>query len=259
MLSQMNSLQINYEVKGTGDVVVFVHGLGGSLNIWNSQVNVCSRYYKTITYDLRGSGRTETSHPEYSISQYVEDLKDLLEQENVDSAHLVGHSMGTLIIQHFATRYPEKVKSLALVGGIVEIPPAGKDGLAARSELVKEKGMDAVADAITEGGLSAYTKFANPALVGLVRELLQRNDSEGYAASCRALADGKAIEHEEITQPVLLIVGDEDKTSPIRMAQQLYKGFSNAKLEIIPDCGHWATIEKPNDVNRALLTFLTTL
>ncbi|WCK53733.1 alpha/beta hydrolase [Aneurinibacillus sp. Ricciae_BoGa-3] len=259
MLSQTKSLQVNYEVKGTGEAIVFVHGLGGSLNIWNSQVNVCSRYYKTIAYDLRGSGRTETSIPEYSISQFVEDLTDLLEQESVESAHFIGHSMGTLIVQHFAIRYPEKVKSLALVGGIIEIPPAGKDGLAARSELVKEKGMDAVADAITEGGLSAYTKFANPALVGLVRELLQRNDAEGYAASCRALADAKAIDHQEVTQPVLLVVGDEDKTSPVRMAQQLYKGFPNAKLEVIPDCGHWATIEKPNDVNRALLNFLTTL
>jgi 3-oxoadipate enol-lactonase len=259
VLSQTKSLQVNYEVKGTGDVIVFVHGLGGSLNIWNSQVNVCSRYYKTIAYDLRGSGRTETSNPEYSISQFVEDLKDLLDQENVESAHFVGHSLGTLIVQHFAVRYPEKVNSLALVGGIVEIPPAGKEGLAGRSALVKEKGMDAVADAITEGGLSAFTKYANPALVGLVRELLQRNDPEGYAASCRALAEANAIEHQEVSQPVLLVVGDEDKTSPIRMAQQLYKSFPNTTLEVIPDCGHWATIEKPNDVNRALLSFLTTL
>ncbi|GEN35420.1 alpha/beta fold hydrolase [Aneurinibacillus danicus] len=258
MLTQVNDLQVNYEVKGTGDVVVFVHGLGGSLNIWNSQVNVCSRYYKTITYDLRGSGRTEISTPEYSINQFVEDLKDLLDQENVSSAHFVGHSMGTLIIQHFAVLYPEKVKTLSLVGGLTEIPPAGKEGLHARSEQVREKGMDAVADAVIEGGLSAYSKFANSALVGLVRELLQRNDAEGYAATCRALADGKAIEHQNIKQPVLLIVGDEDKVTPIRMAQQLYHGFPNATLEIIPDCGHWATVEKPENVNRALLTFLTT-
>jgi pimeloyl-ACP methyl ester carboxylesterase len=259
MFKAIKDLQVNCEVKGNGDTVVFVHGLGGSLNIWNSQVNVCSRYFKTIAYDLRGSGRTDLAGPEYSIDLWVEDLKNLLDSEEVERVHLVGHSMGTLIIQHFAAVYPDRVNSLTLVGGLTEIPEAGKSGLYERSHLVSEKGMDAVADLVIEGGLSACSKHANNALAGLVRELLQRNHPEGYAASCKALANGKAIVYEQVQVPVLLIVGDEDKVTPLPMAKQLHAKFPHAKLEVIADCGHWATVEKPSEVNRALLAFLHTI
>ncbi|BCJ88536.1 alpha/beta fold hydrolase [Effusibacillus dendaii] len=257
MFKQINGTTLNYEVKGNGpESVVFVHGLGGSLNIWHSQVKICSRYFKTLTYDLRGSGRSDISVPEYSINLWVEDLKSLLETEAIERAHFVGHSMGTLIIQHFAVAYPEMVASLTLVGGITEIPEAGKKGLHDRANLVKENGMDAVADLVIEGGLSAYSKHANSAVAGLVRELLQRNDAEAYGASCKALANGMVIAYEEVKVPVLLIVGDEDNVSPISMAKQLYDHFPNAKVEVLADCGHWATVEKPSDVNRVLLSFL---
>lgn len=256
MITEIQGLKVNCEVNGNGDAVVFVHGLGGSLNIWSSQVNACARHFKTIAYDLRGSGRSGLGGGECSIDVWVEDLKRLLASLEEGPVHLVGHSMGTLIVQHFAVRYPELVRSLVLVGGLTEIPEAGKQGLHNRANAVMENGMDAVADQVLEGGLSAYTKHANRALTGLVRELLQRNDPDGYAASCKALANGKAISHSQVSVPVLLIVGDEDRVTPPGMARQLLNGFPDARLEVIPECGHWATVEKPAEVNKAILSFL---
>jgi 3-oxoadipate enol-lactonase len=258
MRKPVRDVQVNVEVKGSGDAVIFVHGLGGDLNVWHSQVNVCSRYFKTVAYDLRGSGRTDVSQPEYSIRLFVEDLKAVLESESIESAHIVAHSMGTLIAEHFAVTYPEAVKSLTLVGGFTEPPEGARKALADRSTVVRENGMESIADTLLDGGFSSYTK-TNQATMGLVRSLLQKNDAEGYAASCRALSEARAINHGEVNVPVLLIVGDEDKTTPVPMAQKLYKNFPNAELVVLPNCGHWATIETPNEVNRALLQFLTTI
>jgi len=259
LIKQIQNLKVNVESKGNGEAIIFIHGLGGSLNIWNSQVNTCARFFQTIAYDLRGSGRTDLSEPEYSIEIWVEDLKNLMDAEGIEQAHLVSHSMGTLIAQHFAVDYPHRVKSLVLVGGLLEIPAPGKKGLYDRSNIVRENGMDSVADAVIEGGTSSYSKHANAATIGLVRELLQRNSPEGYAASCRALANGKAIDHSQVDVPVLLIVGDEDRVTPLPMAKKLLNGFPNAGLRVIENCGHWTTIESPDAVNRALLSFLYTL
>lgn len=259
MLGQVNGLQVNYESKGNGDVIVFVHGLGGSLNIWNSQTMVCSRYYRTLSYDLRGSGRTDLSKCEYSIDLWVADLKELLQYENIESAHFVGHSLGTLVIQHFAISYPSMIKSLTLIGALTEPSEAARKGIHDRSNVVRTNGMDAVVDPIIEGGFSSYSKHTNSALIGLVKELLMHNHPEAYAASCRALAQAKAIDHSKVEAPVLLIVGDEDKVSPISMSKLMNRRFPKAHLEIIPNCGHWATIEMPDAVNKNLLNFLSRL
>ncbi|MFJ7730188.1 alpha/beta fold hydrolase [Neobacillus sp. NPDC097160] len=255
MRKQIRDIQVNVEVKGTGNAVVFVHGLGGDLNIWNSQVNACSRHLKTVTYDLRGSGLTDVSQPDYSIDLFVEDLKALLESESIESAHIVAHSMGTMIAEHFAVVYPESVKSLTLVGGFTEPPEGARKALADRSTLVRENGMDSIADSIVEGGFSSYTK-TNLAMMGLVRSLIQKNDVEGYAASCKALAEAKAISQCDVKVPVLLIVGDEDKTTPLSMSKHLLKNFPNSELVVLSNCGHWATIEMPIEVNAAILKFI---
>ena len=258
MRKQIRDIQVNVETKGTGDAVVFVHGLGGDLNIWHSQVNACSRYFRTVAYDLRGSGQTDVSQPEYSIELFVEDLKTLLDNELIESAHIVAHSMGTIIAEQFAVVYPESVKSLTLVGGFTEPPEGARKALADRSTLVREKGMEFIADTVLEGGFSSYTK-TNQVVMGLVRSLLQKNSPEGYAASCLALAEAKTISHRDVKVPVLLIVGDEDKTTPLPMSKTLYKNFPNAELVVLPNCGHWATIEMPNEVNGAILKFFNTI
>ncbi|ETI67413.1 alpha/beta fold hydrolase [Neobacillus vireti] len=255
MRKLIRDIKVKVEVKGTGDAVVFVHGLGGDLNIWHSQVSACSPHLKTVTYDLRGSGLTDVSHPDYSIEVFVEDLKALLDSEMIEGAHIVAHSMGTMIAEHFAVVYPEAVKSLTLIGGFTEPPEGARKALADRSTLVRENGMESIADAILEGGFSSFSK-SNQVMMGLVRSLLLKNDAEGYAASCRALAEAKAISHQNVKVPVLLIVGDEDKTTPLSMSKALYNSFPNADLEVLPNCGHWATIEMTNEVNAAVLKFI---
>lgn len=260
MLKQVNGITMNLEVNGNGeDTVVFVHGLGGSLNIWHSQAAVVSRYYKTLAYDLRGSGRSDAAECDYSIEIWVEDLKALLDSQNIRRAHLVGWSMGTLIVQHFSSKYPAMTASQTLIGALWELPEIGKKNTFKRAEIVLEEGMDAVADAIIAGGTSSYTKAAKPALVGLIRDLLLRNNPEAYAASCRALANGTAIDHEKVEIPTLLIVGDEDNVTSLPVAERLYQAFPNAQLEVIANAGHWITVEKPNEVNQAFLKFLKTI
>lgn len=257
MKTDVNGVSHSYEVRGNGsEAILFIHGLGGTRNFWYPQIQTLARTFTVISYDLRGSGRSGLSDEAYSMAGWVDDAIALLDELRVEQVHIVAHSMGTVIAQYFAVHHPHRTRSLTLVGPIVEIGPAGKDGLRNRANTVREQGMDAVADSICEGGLSAATKGAHPEIVALIRDMLMSQPAEGYARSCEALAAASAIDHSQVNVPVLLIAGDEDNTSPYAVSRRLAGAFPNAKAITLPQCGHWLSLEQPGLVTSALHDFL---
>jgi 3-oxoadipate enol-lactonase len=103
--------------------------------------------------------------------------------------HLAGHSLGTIICQHFAARSPERVASMILVGAFPEPPEAARTALRERAAKARSEGMRGIADAIAAAGTSSDTKVNQPSAVAFVRESLMAQNPEGYARNCEALAD----------------------------------------------------------------------
>jgi len=240
------------EIIGTGEPVVMVHGLGGTGNVWGPQAAALQRYYKVVRPDLVGSGRTPLDDGEVTISRLVQDMVALLDELAIGTAHLVGHSMGTIICQHLAAWHPERVRSLALMGPIAAPPEPARAAIRARAEKCRAEGMIPVADAIVQGGTSAETKAARPEVAAFVREILMRQDAEAYARTCEALAAAEAADPARIRCPTLLVTGDEDATSPPAATQALAARIAGARLLILPRCGHWTPIERPAEVTQAL-------
>jgi len=246
--------RIAVEVHGNGDPVVMVHGLGGTSNIFTPQVDALARYFKVIRPDLPGSGRTQ-ANGRISIHSLVDSVVEVMEQSGVGSAHLVGHSMGTIVCQHLAVRHPAKVQSLALIGPLAAPPDAARSAIRDRAAKARNEGMAGIADAIVQAATSACTKAARPEAAAFVRELLMRQPSEGYALSCDALADAQAADVSGIGCPVLLITGSDDVVSPPPAVRALASQFKDARLTILNACGHWTTLERPSEVTEALLNF----
>ncbi|KKB60853.1 alpha/beta hydrolase, partial [Robbsia andropogonis] len=160
------------EVEGDGQPVVCIHGLGGSSNNWTPVMSAFAGM-QVIRPDLPGSSRSQLSDCPLSIDHYVETLVSVLQELGVKQAHIAAHSMGTIVAQHFAVRYPEMVKSLALFGPLLAPPDAGRAGAKARATLCREKGVagvQEVADAIVKGATSSQTKAERPVTLALVRE-----------------------------------------------------------------------------------------
>ncbi|MDZ4798474.1 MAG: alpha/beta hydrolase [Bryobacteraceae bacterium] len=246
------------EIHGNGDPLVMVHGLGGTANAFGPQAEVLSRFFRVIRMDLPGSGRTPASGP-VSIESLTDCVISVLEQHGAGSpVHVVGHSMGTIVCQHLAVRRPDLVRSLALIGPLAQPPDAARTAVRARAAKAREEGMTGIAEAIVQGGTSAATKAAKPETAAFIRELLTRQDPEGYALTCEALAAAVAAPVEQLTCPSLLITGSEDGTSPAPSVRALAMRIAGSKLVIIPACGHWATLEAPSAVNDALLNFYFT-
>src|SRR6516164_9485185 len=134
MQATINGVNLFYESQGEGPPIVFVHGLGGTSNVWHAQRATLSRYFRVVTVDLSGSGRSDKSKRQYSIETWADEIAGLIDQLKLDAAVIVGHSMGTVIVQKFAAKYPQKTKAIILAGALVELGPPGKEAFAKRAE-----------------------------------------------------------------------------------------------------------------------------
>jgi pimeloyl-ACP methyl ester carboxylesterase len=244
------------EQQGEGQPVLFVHGLGGTANVWEPQVRGIPGAYKFIRVDLNGSGRSKPSGP-ISMDGWIDDLIAVLDAGNIEKARMVGHSMGTLVLQHLAVKHPDRVESLALLG-VSQWPfnEARRQASRDRAAKVRSAGMSAIADAVLKNALSPHTIQNKLEVVAFVRELLMRQDPEGYAGACEASAASADLDMSKIACPVLLITGKDDAVSNLANSETVAQKMGDAKIQLLEQCGHWMTIEQPVAVNKALAGFL---
>jgi 3-oxoadipate enol-lactonase len=258
MLANVNGTNIFYEVTGDGLPIMFVHGLGGTSNVWHAQRVGLSKYFKVVTLDLPGSGRSDKSAREYSMERWVDQLAALADAAGLDKFVLVGHSMTSVVAQKFAAKHGSRLAALVLCGPLTELGPPGKEAFTKRAETVLKDGMIAVADHVLAGALTpAAREGANAALVGLYREVLLANDPACYAAHCRALIAGSAkSDQPKIQCPTLILVGDQDGVTPLALCRQVAAAVKGSRIRIIPGTAHMTMLERPEAFNAALVEFL---
>jgi 3-oxoadipate enol-lactonase len=261
MFADIAGCKVYYESAGEGIPVVFVHGLGGTGNVWHAQRVTLSKAFRTITLDLPGSGRSDRRDRNFSMDRWADQLHGFADALQLPRFVLVGHSMSTILAQKFAARHGDRLQGLVLCGPLTELPPAGKEAFVKRADLVLREGMIAVADAVLGGALSAAAREgANAALAGLYREVLLANDPACYAAQIQALIGGSAkAEQPAIACPTLILLGDQDTVTPLSAARAIAAAVRGAQIRVIPATAHLTMAERPEAFNAALLEFLAGL
>lgn len=259
-MASINGLDIHHEVEGDGPPIVFVHGLGATSNVWHAQRTTLSKYFRVIVYDRTGSGRSQKARDGYSIDAWAAELAGLLDHLAVGMAVVVGHSLGSMVAQRFAGKYPARTRALVLAGTEAELPPAAKTILTERARAIEADGLFPVVGSWLIGVLSAATRDANPALTGLLREMFLANDPKTYALHALALRDGNVRgDHANIRCPTLLTVGDQDLVTPLSWQREIAAGIPGSRIRVIPNTAHMTMLESPAVFNSVVLDFLATL
>ncbi|KAI5206899.1 hypothetical protein E4T38_03525 [Aureobasidium subglaciale] len=264
-LTKIDNKMLHYRQQGSssGENLVFVHGLGGTMDYWTPliQASRLDQSHNLHLLDLEGHGLSPTSPlSSLSIESFAADLKGVFDHAGISSGTtLFAHSMGCLIAVRFALDNPGLISKLVLVGPPPSpLPAAASSGTHARAYTVRTKGMTAVVDAIVTAGTSEKTKSSNPLAVTAIRLSLLGQDAEGYAKACTALANAtNKLDFAAVKASTLIITGSEDKVSP----QQLCEGYvqslpKGSSLEVLSDVGHWHVYEDVEGVSRAVSKFL---
>jgi len=238
------------EIDGEGPTILFVHGLGGTSNSFQALLGALDGF-RCVRPDLPGSGRSPTPAGKLTLDGFVETIGEVIRVIGAAPVHLVAHSMGTTVCQHVAVKMPEWVTSLTLFGPIHEPSDTARQRLKDRARAARQEGMIGIADAVA-GGLPSATKRASPLVVPFLRESHMRQDAEGFAQSCEALADAQAADLRLLRCPMLLVTGDEDTVAPPSIAQAIADKVKGATVKVLERCGHWTPVERPQDCARLL-------
>jgi 3-oxoadipate enol-lactonase len=251
------AVEIDAPVGGGGDAVLMIHGLGGTSNTWTALTAAFARF-TMLRFDLPGSGRSHRVEGSLSIDRFVQSALRVLGASGIERAHVVAHSLGTIVAAHLAAREPKMVRSLALFGPLLAPPDAARANIRGRGDKARSEGvagMQAIADALVQSATSAETKAKRHAAVAFVRETVMRQDPEGYARTCDALAEAEAADTTRIACPTLLVTGDEDIVAPPQAVRSMSAQIAGSHVEVLRGCGHWEPIEKPDECIELLRRF----
>jgi pimeloyl-ACP methyl ester carboxylesterase len=238
--------RIFYEIEGEGSAALMIHGLGGSSNFWTPLMAVLARN-QVIRPDLPGSGRSSGVEGELSIERFVGAMLTVARHAKVESAHVVAHSLGTIVAAHLAARVPEFVRSLTLFGPLPAPPDAARPGLRARAEAARAgaAAMQEIADQVVAAATARETRERHPVAIAAAREMLMRQAPDGYARTCLALSEAQPADLSALACPTTLITGDQDVIAPPQTVRAMAARIPGAQVEILPRCGHWTVFEKP--------------
>jgi len=257
-LRDIGGKQVWVEEVGDGPVVVCIHGLGGTGNVYGPQIPRLAEGHTVVTFDLTGHGMSPLTD-ETSIGNWAEDTLALLDDLGADSAALVSHSMGTLVAQQTIAMAPERICCSVFLGPVRNLPDAARGAQSDRAKLVRAEGMAAVATGISQNAVSAATRAVRPDACAFIKELLQRQSPEGYAAACEALGASAPPEVGAFSGAVLAITGTEDMVSPpaqIEAFAAAFEGAASTQAVVIDDIGHWTSLEAHAEVTDRLVDFL---
>ena len=253
----VNGIDLYYEVTGTGEPLLLIHGHGSSTQDWVLQVDYFAKRYQVITFDVRGFGRSSKPSGPYSIRLFAEDTAALLQGLKVTSAHILGISMGGMIAFELAVGFPYLVKSLVIVNGYPEMRvETWRERLMVwrRFLMVDLLGMR------NTGVLLSRVLFIKPeqeSLRTLFVEHWAKNDKRAYRQSLKAILNWDVEARlGEIQCPVLVVASDEDYL-PLEEKQAYSAKLPNAKLAVIEDARHAVTAERPEQFNKIVDEFLS--
>lgn len=258
----VNGVNLAVAVRGRGPAVLFIHGFPLDHTIWQPQLDALEGACR-IAPDLRGMGRSDAPDLGYGMATYAADLAALLDALGVDDVVLCGMSMGGYVAFEFLRRWPGRVRGLVLCATRAEADTSeGRRARDAMTQLARERGPRAVADAMLPRLLASGTPAADPALAERIRQLMAAMPVSGIVGALAAMRD-----RPDSTPllgglggvPTLVIAGAEDAVIPPEAAAALARAIPGARLAMIAGAGHLPMLERPEETTAALADFLAGL
>jgi 3-oxoadipate enol-lactonase len=263
---KVGDINMYYEIHGSGEPLAFISGLGSTTEGAKQllRLPVLSREYRVVLFDNRGAGRSEAPDAPFTFNTMADDLAGLLDAIGVDSAHIMGASMGGGIAQHFALRHPRMVISLVLMcascGGTHRIPSDDEyTRLSNSPELLKmpmkERSKLMLPFLVNQDFIDKNPKIVQRFLTKRT-QIKYPTPPQGYMRHRQAIMAHDTYERlTEIKAPTLVINGDADRVVPVENARILASRIPNAELKIFKNTGH-GMIEAGEELNRIILDFL---
>ena len=254
-----NGIKIYWEEEGAGPPILLIMGLGYPSCMWYRTRPVLANSYRTIALDNRGVGQSDVPPGPYSMAAMADDAAAVLDAACVPRAHVYGVSMGGMIAQELALRYPQRVQSLVLgctaAGGptAVRAEPAALEMLRAIASMPADQGAEAAVPFIYDPGTQRSLIEED---IAVRRPWFVRR--EAYQAQLQAIIAWESYGRlSQITAPTLVIHGKNDRLVPKGNGELIASRIPAARLVLLEHAGHLFSTDQPDAAHAAVQEFLS--
>ena len=263
--ARVNDIDLYYQVHGQGHPLLLIQGFGGGHEGWFFQTRAFKKHYQVIVFDNRGIGRTDRSPAPYTIKTMADDAIGLLNHLGIDSAHVLGMSLGGMVAQEVAISYPERVRKLVLVctspgeGEITDIDPEMLKaiGIKEGSSQPDLRSVDFHKTVSAIVSLAFNKRLYRMVLVPLSKYHLKRVGVEGHLEQMEAVVGHSTLDRLHLIEaPTLVITGTEDRIVLPRSSEEIASRIPNARLVKVEGGSHAFFMEMRGRFNREILDFL---
>ncbi len=249
---------LNYQIFGEGEPLIIMHGLFGTLLNWNNQIKALSQDYQVIAVDMRNHGKSPQSD-EIDYPLMASDIVELLQELNIQKAHILGHSMGGKAAMQLALNHPDLIEKLIIVDiAPVNYTPHHEDvfkGLFSIDlENLKSRG---------EADKALATYVDDAAVRAFLLTNLYRTETKqfGWKMNLQAIYDqyaniSAAPEGPAYSKQVLFIKGANSNYMIPEYRDAVLSLFPKADYKVIKGAGHWPHAEKPAEFTQLIVDYL---
>lgn len=262
-IADVGGTRIVYEATGTGPPLVCCHAFGVNRAMWQAQRARFSANHRLITFDQRGTG--ESDHPRaqagdndpYTLDAFAEDLRGVLDAEGLDTASILGFSMGAATALRFATRWPERVERLVLASAMASRLPTQIIQRAQKVvQVLEDKGLKSAYEFYFAGALfDGLTKDGGTS--PLMANASTQATAHGFRGCFRVTIERESMvgDLHRITSPTVILVGERD-VHYLADAELMAQKIPNAHRVVVPGVGHAMSLEAPDLFADEVLKFL---
>ena len=260
-VSATDGARIHYEVTGKNGKtpVLMIQGLGASKNAWNLQRIAMATRFRCISFDNRGAGRSDKPTEPFTLEQMADDALAVLDAAGIETAHVVGASMGGVISQIVAVKFPHRVRSLTLVCTACRNHPWRQELLQSWAKTAADKGMIEVGKEAAQWVMSPRSfRRLVPAFtwMGPLAALRPRHSFVSQIDAILNTREDLVDQLSTITAPTMVIVGNQDILTPRGDREEIAERIPNAELVVISGAAHGLMMEHSSTFNRILIEFL---
>jgi 3-oxoadipate enol-lactonase len=257
MSTPAGAVEVHHVVSGRedGPVVVLSNSLGATHRMWDANLAELERHFRVVRYDTRGHGGSPVPVGRYSIDDLADDVVALLDRLGVESAHVVGLSLGGMTGMRLAARNPDRVDRLVVLCTGAHLTPSS--AWTDRAATVRAGGTEAVAEAVVARWFTPGFLEAHPEVKAESEATVAATPAEGYAGCCEVIATMDLRDDlPSITAPTLAIAGADDPATPPPHLEAIAEAVKDGRLLVVPDSAHLANAQQPETITPAILEHL---
>jgi 3-oxoadipate enol-lactonase len=256
---RLEDAQIHYEILGEGASVVFLNGILMTTQSWVLQTSLLRQRFRCVLYDMAGQLLSPRPTTARSMEGHAEDLVALLDHLEIERCHLVGTSFGGEVGLICAARHPSRVESLAVIASVGYPEPLLRSHVESWARLATSSRRDLYRYAAPSIFSNRFLQM-HPDAVAQAEERFVQLPERFFHDFVELVAAFLHLDLRELLAgigcPTLVICGEEDALKPVRYSRAIADAIPHAELLSVPEAGHAVVIERPEEVNSALLGFL---